>query len=67
MTGLVNYREPPVPAFLFDLDGTLIDSVKIMVLSGICDHSLARAHGRSDDLAGTWTAGADHAESLIAY
>jgi phosphoglycolate phosphatase-like HAD superfamily hydrolase len=23
----VNYREPPVPAFLFDLDGTLIDSV----------------------------------------
>ena len=27
MTGLVNYREPPVPAFLFDLDGTLIDSV----------------------------------------
>ena len=26
-TGLVNYREPPVPAFLFDLDGTLIDSV----------------------------------------
>jgi FMN phosphatase YigB (HAD superfamily) len=22
----VNYREPPVPAFLFDLDGTLIDS-----------------------------------------
>ena len=27
MTGPVNYREPPVPAFLFDLDGTLIDSV----------------------------------------
>ena len=27
VTGLVNYREPPVPAFLFDLDGTLIDSV----------------------------------------
>ncbi len=27
MTGLVKYREPPVPAFLFDLDGTLIDSV----------------------------------------
>jgi HAD superfamily hydrolase (TIGR01509 family) len=23
----VQYREPPVPAFLFDLDGTLIDSV----------------------------------------
>jgi len=27
VTGLVNHREPPVPAFLFDLDGTLIDSV----------------------------------------
>jgi HAD superfamily hydrolase (TIGR01509 family) len=27
VTGPVNYREPPVPAFLFDLDGTLIDSV----------------------------------------
>ena len=27
MTGPVQYREPPVPAFLFDLDGTLIDSV----------------------------------------
>jgi beta-phosphoglucomutase-like phosphatase (HAD superfamily) len=27
VTGLVNYRQPPVPAFLFDLDGTLIDSV----------------------------------------
>jgi hypothetical protein len=23
----VNYREAPVPAFLFDLDGMLIDSV----------------------------------------
>ncbi|MGO8955866.1 MAG: HAD family hydrolase [Streptosporangiaceae bacterium] len=27
MTRLVQYDEPPVPAFLFDLDGTLIDSV----------------------------------------
>src|SRR5215472_2772557 len=27
MTGLANYTEPPAPAFLFDLDGTLIDSV----------------------------------------
>src|SRR5690242_20569996 len=27
MTGLANYTEPPPPAFLFDLDGTLIDSV----------------------------------------
>jgi HAD superfamily hydrolase (TIGR01509 family) len=27
VTGLANYREPPAPAFLFDLDGTLIDSV----------------------------------------
>ena len=27
MTGLASYTEPPAPAFLFDLDGTLIDSV----------------------------------------
>lgn len=27
MTSLANYQEPPAPAFLFDLDGTLIDSV----------------------------------------
>ncbi len=27
MTSRVEYREPPVPALLFDLDGTLIDSV----------------------------------------
>ncbi|HWG64455.1 MAG TPA: HAD family hydrolase [Streptosporangiaceae bacterium] len=27
MTAPANYREPPEPAFLFDLDGTLIDSV----------------------------------------
>src|SRR2546421_10695427 len=27
MTGLANYTEPSPPAFLFDLDGTLIDSV----------------------------------------
>jgi HAD superfamily hydrolase (TIGR01509 family) len=27
MTGPVSYLEPPTPAFLFDLDGTLIDSV----------------------------------------
>jgi HAD superfamily hydrolase (TIGR01509 family) len=27
VTGPVHYREPPVPAFLLDLDGTLIDSV----------------------------------------
>ena len=27
MTGRAGYHEPPVPAFLFDLDGTLIDSV----------------------------------------
>jgi beta-phosphoglucomutase-like phosphatase (HAD superfamily) len=27
MTGPASYPEPPTPAFLFDLDGTLIDSV----------------------------------------
>src|SRR5258708_8768331 len=27
MTGPASYPEPPAPAFLFDLDGTLIDSV----------------------------------------
>jgi HAD superfamily hydrolase (TIGR01509 family) len=27
MVGMANYQEPPAPAFLFDLDGTLIDSV----------------------------------------
>ena len=27
MSSIANYREPPGPAFLFDLDGTLIDSV----------------------------------------
>src|ERR1700684_1024145 len=27
MTSLASYRQPPEPAFLFDLDGTLIDSV----------------------------------------
>ncbi len=27
VTNLADYEEPPVPAFLFDLDGTLIDSV----------------------------------------
>ena len=27
MSGMVDYRVPPEPAFLFDLDGTLIDSV----------------------------------------
>jgi HAD superfamily hydrolase (TIGR01509 family) len=27
MSGLASYVEPPTPAFLFDLDGTLIDSV----------------------------------------
>jgi HAD superfamily hydrolase (TIGR01509 family) len=27
MTSMANYQEPPAPAFLFDLDGTLIDSV----------------------------------------
>ena len=27
MADPIGYREPPVPAFLFDLDGTLIDSV----------------------------------------
>src|SRR6185437_1569493 len=27
MSGQASYTEPPTPAFLFDLDGTLIDSV----------------------------------------
>jgi HAD superfamily hydrolase (TIGR01509 family) len=27
MSGTASYRQPPAPAFLFDLDGTLIDSV----------------------------------------
>jgi len=27
MSGMASYPEPPQPAFLFDLDGTLIDSV----------------------------------------
>jgi HAD superfamily hydrolase (TIGR01509 family) len=49
----VNYREPPAPAFLFDLDGTLIDSVYQHViawraaLSGIgIDLSVWRIHRR---------------------
>ena len=27
MTSIVRYAQPPPPAFLFDLDGTLVDSV----------------------------------------
>jgi HAD superfamily hydrolase (TIGR01509 family) len=42
MTGLASYREPPQPAFLFDLDGTLIDSVYQHVIAW--RHALAR-HG----------------------
>ena len=33
MTGLANYTEPPAPTFLFDLDGTLVDSVYQHVLA----------------------------------
>jgi HAD superfamily hydrolase (TIGR01509 family) len=40
MTGLASYREPPEPAFLFDLDGTLIDSVYQHVIAW--RHALSR-------------------------
>jgi len=33
MTGQVSYPESPPPAFLFDLDGTLIDSVYLHVIA----------------------------------
>ncbi len=53
MSSPVSYREPPAPAFLFDLDGTLIDSVYQHVLawraalSGIgIDLSVWRIHRR---------------------
>ena len=55
VTGLVNYREPPVPAFLFDLDGTLIDSVYPNVIAwrnalATADNRLVVV-GRRDSLA----------------
>jgi HAD superfamily hydrolase (TIGR01509 family) len=40
VTTLAQYREPPVPAFLFDLDGTLIDSVYQNVIAW--RHALAK-------------------------
>ena len=40
MTSRVEYTEPPVPAFLFDLDGTLIDSVYQNVIAW--RHALAK-------------------------
>ena len=40
MTGLASYRQPPEPAFLFDLDGTLIDSVYQHVIAW--RHALSR-------------------------
>ncbi|MGO8886364.1 MAG: HAD family hydrolase [Streptosporangiaceae bacterium] len=40
MTGQVSYREPPPPALLFDLDGTLIDSVYQNVIAW--RHALSR-------------------------
>jgi HAD superfamily hydrolase (TIGR01509 family) len=53
MTGSASYPEPPVPAFIFDLDGTLIDSVYQHViawryaLAGIgIDLSVWRIHRR---------------------
>jgi HAD superfamily hydrolase (TIGR01509 family) len=53
MTVPASYREPPAPAFLFDLDGTLIDSVYQHViawhaaLSGLnIDLSVWRIHRR---------------------
>jgi HAD superfamily hydrolase (TIGR01509 family) len=53
ITGRAKYEEPPVPAFLFDLDGTLIDSVYQNViawrnaLSGLdIDLSVWRIHRR---------------------
>jgi HAD superfamily hydrolase (TIGR01509 family) len=40
MTAPANYPEPPAPAFLFDLDGTLIDSVYQHVIAW--QHALSR-------------------------
>jgi HAD superfamily hydrolase (TIGR01509 family) len=40
MTSRAEYAEPPVPAFLFDLDGTLIDSVYQNVIAW--RHALAK-------------------------
>ena len=40
MTGLASYRQPPQPAFLLDLDGTLIDSVYQHVIAW--RHALSR-------------------------
>jgi HAD superfamily hydrolase (TIGR01509 family) len=40
MTGRADYQTPPVPAFLFDLDGTLIDSVYQNVIAW--RHALAK-------------------------
>ena len=40
MTSLARYRQPPEPAFLFDLDGTLIDSVYQHVIAW--RHALSR-------------------------
>ena len=40
MTSLASYRQPPEPAFLFDLDGTLIDSVYQHVIAW--RHALSR-------------------------
>jgi HAD superfamily hydrolase (TIGR01509 family) len=40
MNGLASYRQPPEPAFLFDLDGTLIDSVYQHVIAW--RHALSR-------------------------
>ncbi len=40
MTSRAEYAQPPVPAFLFDLDGTLIDSVYQNVIAW--RHALAR-------------------------
>ena len=53
MTPIVRYAQPPPPAFLFDLDGTLIDSVYQhviawrMALAGVgIDLSVWRVHRR---------------------
>jgi HAD superfamily hydrolase (TIGR01509 family) len=47
MTGLANYTEPPAPSFLFDLDGTLIDSVYQHVIAWRAALSRLRETGRT--------------------
>src|ERR1700756_4190274 len=74
MTGPVRYPEPPTPAFLFDLDGTLIDSVYQHVIAwraaltaiGI-DLSVWRIHrrvGKGGRPVGAGAAAGDRADAV---